>query len=350
MKTYFILRNKQRFGPYTVQVLKQYVEDGKIIKSDTALENGFTHKTTVRHILKNEKIKVNVKHQSGFSEQIKSVGKSLIIPQNTFSKSDILSDKRMLVLAIIGLFPVLLMFVLGGFPQFWVFYLTSLYFSVIWGLFFYYLFKTEQIKLKTTIALFFTTQIFVFVVWDVFGIVALNPFYHLTDSNNVVLKLVGYIFGVGFMEELAKCLPLFILLKRAKEPYIPQSIVFYGLMSGIAFGVFEGVQYQLSVNSNLEYTQSFFMNIARLTSLPFLHAIWCGVAGYFISFSALYPKYRVSLIFLAIAIPATLHGIYDTFCSSLIGFFIALPITIIGVILLMKYLKQGSSNQTILSN
>ena len=55
--------------------------------------------------------------------------------------------------------------------------------------------------------------------------------------------------------------------------------------SGIAFGVFEGVQYQVTINAQMDYTSAFYSNIARLTSLPFLHAIWCAIAGYFIAFA-----------------------------------------------------------------
>ena len=125
---------------------------------------------------------------------------------------------------------------------------------------------------------------------------------------------------------------------------IVMSFAFFG------FGVFEGVQYQMGVNAELEYSSSFFMNIARLTSLPFLHAIWCAIAGYFISFANLYPKYRISLYFLAIAIPAVIHGLYDTFCGSYLGMLIALPITFTGVIMLMTYLKQGVNYQSKLRN
>jgi RsiW-degrading membrane proteinase PrsW (M82 family) len=87
------------------------------------------------------------------------------------------------------------------------------------------------------------------------------------------------------------------------------------------------------------------MNISRLTSLPFLHAIWAGIAGYFIAFAALYPKYRISLFFLAIFIPALIHGLYDTLGWSLLGLFL----TLLGVILLMSYLRQGVNYQSKLS-
>ena len=151
------------------------------------------------------------------------------------------------------------------------------------------------------------------------------------------------------MEELVKSIPLYIISSRAREPLFPQTLVFYGLISGIAFGVFEGVEYQLGVNAEMEYGESFFSNIARLTSLPFLHATWCGIAGYFIAFARLYPKYRLSLYFLALFIPASLHGLYDTFTATLggIGIILAILTGLFGVIMLMTYLRKGSSNRAL---
>lgn len=138
-----------------------------------------------------------------------------------------------------------------------------------------------------------------------------------------------------------------LLHDRAKEPLIPQTLVYYGLMSGIAFGVFEGVQHQMQVNIKLDYAGAFFMNVSRLTSLPFLDAIWCGIAGYFIAFANLYPRYRIYLYFLAIAVPSVFHGLYDTFCGDFMV--LVLVITFAGVLLLMVYLKQTVNYQSKLS-
>ena len=148
-------------------------------------------------------------------------------------------------------------------------------------------------------------------------------------------------------EELVKLIPLLIILFRAKEPLIPQTMVYYGLMSGIAFGVYEGVQYQMTINAEHEYDVSFFLNIARLTSLPFLHACWCGIAGYFLSFAHLYPKYRKGLYLLAIAVPALIHGLYDS-----LTFIPVLPLVLVffGLMLLTIYLKQGVNYQSKLRN
>jgi len=347
MSRFFIIRNGQSYGPYESATLESYVEDGKILRCDKAYSEHFPDDVyTVDYFLKQEGLKCRIKSQGNLFSQIKDIGRELIFPNDIFSKKELLKDTRLLFLALLGLAPAFLIrFTL--FP-FITFYVISLYFSVIWGLFFYHFFKTPQISTKSTIVLFFTLQLVVFVLWDICGLPhwpGISLLYSLTESDNYLLQLIGFVFGVGVFEEIAKAIPLFLIIRKAKEPYIPQSMVFYGLMSGIAFGVFEGVQYQMTVNAELEYSDAFFMNIARLTSLPFLHAVWSGMAGYFIAFANLYPKYRLSLYFLAIAIPAFIHGLYDTLGWSIPG----LLLMLLSVVLLMSYLKQGVNYQSKLS-
>lgn len=342
-----IIRNNQEFGPYDYQTLSAYVKSGQILLCDQAKDATTGEINSVRYFFKKNKVKVKVDKKGSLIEQLKNIGGELIIPKSVIASKQWISDKRLLLLALVGLCPSLMMILpLGGF---FTFYCVSLYFAAIWGLFFFFFFKTNQVNVKTTLLVFFLTQVIVFVLWDLLGLPSINPFYLLIKTV-FPLNMVGYILGVGFTEELVKLLPLLIICYRSKEPLIPQTLVYYGLMSGIAFGVFEGVQYQMGVNAELEYSSSFFMNIARLTSLPFLHATWCAIAGYFISFANLYPKYRISLYFLAIAIPSVIHGLYDTFCGSYLGMLIALPITFVGVIMLMTYLKQGVNYQSKLRN
>ena len=173
---------------------------------------------------------------------------------------------------------------------------------------------------------------------DVLNIPAIHPLYRLTESGSFLSRFIGFTAGVGVFEEAVKAAPVFFLCYRAKQgPLLPQTGVFYGLMSGIGFGVFEGVRYQFTVNRGLEYGASFFLNIARLTSLPFLHAVWAGIAGYFIALSVLYPQSRQPLWVLAIAIPAILHGLYDTLGWSIPG----LLVSYLGVALLVIYLQKA---------
>lgn len=338
----YVIRNNQKYGPYDEQTLLQYVNSGQILKQDVAEDASGNDKAprTVKYFLKRAGLKPRVPHKGNIFSQISAIGSELIFPKATLFSKQFLGDTRFLILALVGLLPMLIMNIpLRGVV---LFYEISLYFSVIWGLFFYASFKTPQVKLKTTLSVFFLSQAFVFLIFDVFGLPRLNVFYAFVESP-FPLSIVGFTLGVGFTEELVKMIPIFIILRKAKEPLIPQTVVFYGLMSGIAFGVWEGVQYQMTVNAELEYDASFFMNIARLTSLPFLHACWCGISAYFLSFAKLYPKYRLGLYTLALTIPALIHGLYDSFANVR---FLPLILVFMGLMLLTVYLKQGVNYQS----
>ena len=338
-----IIRNGQEYGPYDTASIRRYLREGKILLHDRARDLASNDVNTIAYFCKKEHVKVSINNNGNIVEQLRSIGSELILPTALLKNKQWLTDKKLLVLSIIGLGPGIIMLLpIGGVM---VFYAVALYFSTIWGIFFYYLFKTDQVKLRTTLAVFFATQAFVFLTWDILGLPNLNPFYSLLNKT-FLLNLLGFVFGVGLTEEFVKLLPLLIIYKFAKEPLQPKTLVFYGLMSGIAFGVFEGVQYQITVNVQLDYTSSFFLNIARLTSLPFLHAVWTGTAGYFIGFAKLYPLYRRSLYFLSIAIPSVLHGLYDTFCSSTVGLYVAFAIMFFAIFLLNTYLKQSLNYQS----
>ena len=101
------------------------------------------------------------------------------------------------------------------------------------------------------------------------------------------------------------------------------------------------MQYQTSINIRADYTTAFVLNIARLTSLPFLHAVWAGICGYFVGMAGLYPQYRKSLYVLALAIPATLHGLYDLFAGNF--YLVSLVIAFLSVFLLMAYLRRSNA-------
>ena len=344
----YVIRNSQQFGPYDEPTLVSYVNNGQVLLCDKAKDASSSEEGTVQILLRKKGYKPKAKHAGSITSQLKNIGSELIIPKSSFVNKQWISDKKLLSLGVIGLYPLLLQFIpFTGIPIV-LHYLIALYFSLIWGIIFYYFFKTPQVSPKTTVLCFFLTQILIFVFWGL-GIPALNPMYYFCETP-IPTRLLGFVFGVGLMEELVKLCPLLFICHKAKEPIIPQTLVFYGLMSGIAFGVYEGVQYQLTNNMELDYSTSYFMNIARMTSLPFLHAVWCGIAGYFISFAHLYPKYRISLYFLALAIPMILHGVYDSFCDTALCFFISVPVMIISVILLMTYLKQGVNYQSKLRN
>jgi RsiW-degrading membrane proteinase PrsW (M82 family) len=338
---YYIERNNQKHGPYELNALKTYVEDGLILMQDKISDQKGGVNVSVRDILKSNGIKVSVKNNGNIIKQVQSFGTKLLIPKDSLSFKNLKSDKRLLIIALVGLAPAFLISFTGA--SVITFYAIALYFSMIGGLFYYSVFSTSQVSIKKAIGLFFLTQFGIFVLVDICKIPAIHPLYALTETNRGFLShLIGFTFGVGVFEEFVKLLPVYILLRNSKEPLIPQTVVFYGLMSGIGFGVYEGVGYQLTVNNHLDYGSSFFMNIARLTCLPFLHSVWAGISAYFLAFSFLYPKNRQSMWFLAILIPAVLHGLYDTLGWSILG----LLVSYLGVTLLVIYLKNAKDFQS----
>ena len=327
----FIIRNQHEYGPYGVSDIARYVEEGRLLLNDRARDAESGDEGTVEELLGARGIHPHVRSRGSLMQQLRYIGHAFIFPKDDMERHHLMEDKRLLILAIVGLSLSIIMLL----PI--VFYAVSLYFATIWGLFFSYFFRTRQISKGKAVSTFFLTQLGVFIIFS--GLNELNFFYNFTSAP-FPLSILGYILGIGLTEEFAKMIPLLVLERRAREPQLPQTMVFYGLMAGIAFGVFEGVQYQTSINIRADYTTAFVLNIARLTSLPFLHAVWAGICGYFVGMAGLYPQYRKSLYVLALAIPATLHGLYDLFAG---GFYlISLVIAFLSVFLLMAYLRRSN--------
>lgn len=329
-----VTRNSHDYGPYDEQTVARYVSDGRLLLNDKARDADTGEETTIEVLLLRKGLRPKIASNGSIGKQLRHVGSDIIFPHEDMQRHNLFQDKRLLALAVVGLgLSVIMLLPIGGYL---VFYVVSLYFAIIWGLFFYYLFSTRQVNIKTTAWTFFLTQAGVFLI---FGILHSLNFFYIFTQMVFPLSIIGYILGVGLTEEFTKMIPLFILQRRSREPMLPQTMVYYGLMAGIAFGVFEGVQYQTTINVQADYTTAFVLNIARLTSLPFLHAIWCGIAGYFIGMAGLYPRYRHSLWFLALVIPATLHGLYDSFAG--IAYIVSLLVAVFSVLLLMAYMRRS---------
>ncbi len=331
----YVIRNDHEYGPYGEDVVARYVEDGKLLMHDRARDAETGEEGTVAQFLERRGLEPHVRDSGTLRQQLRAIGSEFIFPREDMTRHSWMQDKHLLVLAVVGLsLSVLMLLPVGGYL---VFYAVSLYFAVIWGLFFYYLFRTRQVNVRTTVSVFFLTQLAVFIIFS--GLNRLNFFYMFTEMS-FPINIVGFTLGVGLTEEFVKMLPLLYLVRRTKEPLLPQTLVYYGLMSGIAFGVFEGVQYQTTVNTQADYTTAFLLNIARLTSMPFLHALWGGICGYFVGFANLYPRYRKSLYVLALAIPAVLHGLYDSLAS--VAYLLSLAVAFGSVLALMTYLSKSN--------
>ena len=223
----------------------------------------------------------------------------------------------------------------------------AFYFSALWALFFYYLFKTPQVRAPICfLCFFFTGIISIPVLLVIQNILPWSVLYGMIESPNFIARALGMFFGVGLNEELCKAAIIFWIATRPGSILMPQTVVFYGMLSGLGFGIYEGVAYQQSVNREMEIDMAYCLNLARLTSLPFLHAMWTGIASYFIAFAALQPHRKYGLWVMAICIPAGLHATYNLYGWNILG----LGSGLLGVILLMTYLSNCQHMQNHLRN
>ena len=89
--------------------------------------------------------------------------------------------------------------------------------------------------------------------------------------------------------------------------------------------------------SGFNAAEYYLLKLIRLTTLPLLHAIWTGIAGYLIGFARLYPERRAGLLMVAIGVPTMLHGCYDACGNSLSG----LGFALLSVLALVPYLAKS---------
>jgi protease PrsW len=361
--SYFYRDGKgDEIGPYTMEELRQLHLNG-VVKPETEVMNDQTSEVKAFRELwassrAQDEDRKTLKESfslEGFTrkaaEDLRVLLPNLLLPFQELKRFRWRDNKTLISLACIGLLPLMIdcLFTARGDVRsaYWA---MALYFSAWWGLLFFHLFPVRQIEFSICFACFFGTGVLsIGLLLPLYQIPPLSWLYVMARSNGVLLQLMGMIFGVGIPEELCKMAVLLFLVTRG-DKLTPQSMLFYGLMAGLGFGIYEGVGYQMGRNwavsggSRIYYLS----NLIRLTSLPFLHAIWTGMAGYFIGFAWLYPTRKIGLLIVAIGIPAILHGLYDVFAAN--GrLFAAVSIAAVSVIALYLYLAKSVDFESFLA-
>lgn len=136
----------------------------------------------------------------------------------------------------------------------------------------------------------------------------LSWMYDAITPQESIGRFVGYVLAVGPHEEIVKSLPVLILAFGLKRVSKPMDGLFYGALSGIALAAREAYEY-ISQMSNINAV--LYQALLRSTTLPFLHATWTGIAGYFIGLAVVGRSRRAALCVLGISIAALLHGLFD---------------------------------------
>jgi RsiW-degrading membrane proteinase PrsW (M82 family) len=160
------------------------------------------------------------------------------------------------------------------------------------------------------------------------------------QSLSLLTRWFGFVFGVGLIEEATKALPVYLFVYRKARPYRPLNYAYVGIVSGLAFGVIEGVyySYKYAVLPRLGLIDLYIViQLLRLISLPLLHACWSAVLGYFIGLASIHRQAPRVLMGVGLLLAAVLHGTYDTFCDGWFGVLVA-GLT---VLVFISYVRSG---------
>ncbi len=350
-------------GPYSREELELFVERGLLPPEAVIEEEGIEGELTVADVLARadvvgdggrsgtragsvEGARRGTAAEPSVAGDFLRLAPHLMLPLQDLVRLRWLDNRRILGLAFVGLLPLLLLYYLdrtqdiGG--AFWG---IALYTSLLWAMFFYVTFSQPEVTVMRCLLTFSGAAVFSI------GLVSLAryvvPFEWVVvwiQAPGVAVRWCGHLVGVAFIEEIAKLFPLYFLWPHRSRP---QVMMFYGLMAGLGFGIYEGVAYQSSQNLRVSFRSGqpsvegaavyYLLNILRLTSLPFLHAMWTGIAGYFVGFAAHFPNRQGGLLLAALVVPAVLHATYNTFSASPLG----LAVALITVLALNVYLVKG---------
>ncbi len=211
-------------------------------------------------------------------------------------------------------------------------YLTAfaMLFAFVWGMVFkHYIVRTPVSWKILLCAMFFTGIVGMFMLGQLYEFVLPRSYRLMSDSQNPIVKLFGYVFQVGPCEELCKILPVVAYLVWKRRNADPKTCILIGVFSGLGFAVFENLDYvQVAVGSALVRTVEHGPNrvwqgfqegvegamanaLFRSLSCVFSHAIYTGIFSYFLTLAFLTGRRYIALSLTGLALSAAIHGLYD---------------------------------------
>ncbi|NJL29871.1 MAG: PrsW family intramembrane metalloprotease [Thermoanaerobaculia bacterium] len=193
----------------------------------------------------------------------------------------------------------------------------GLYFALIWGLLLNLCLRPGKVGAqRVAIVGGFTAFLGINLLLLVQKLPVISELYRATESASFLGQMIGYVLGVGILEEGVKALPLYWLFIHLRKPTTVREASYLGTVSGLAFGVAEAVWYsilyvvwrQQGWLGDADYVA---VQLLRFITLPLLHALWAGILGYFIGLAANFRHRAHALVIVGWAAVAMLHGLYD---------------------------------------
>lgn len=286
---------------------------------------------------------------SGLITDIRGLPFNTLFPFRSWAQSKIWSGTIVRAILFFALTPLVLSYYFGQDVSVkqaaWA---LGVYFALVWGWVVFSIARPPCVHVHYIVGIgLFTAIIGIPVDLIVQRLPIISTLYSATDYGGVG-SLFGFVFGVGVLEETVKLLPILYLAYKIRVLTTPRETAFYAAMSGLAFGVAEAVSYSLGyadqtvvglMNGTSGEGSYLVSEFLRLISLPFLHCVFTGAAGYFVGLGLVSPKRRVPLVITGLALAALLHGFYDTLSST----WLALVPAAAAVLIFVGYLSNAEA-------
>lgn len=287
-------------------------------------------------------VKYNKPEPKGFWLSLRSFQLNSILPYQDVFSAELYRNHTVRLLLFLGMFPLIVNLFSEQASLAQTAWLLGIYYASIWGVVLYNLIRPPQFSWGNTLkCTLFTTFIGIPMLLLFQRVPPFNTLYDAVNGG-LAVRMLGFVLGVGLLEELCKALPVYLLLLRPGKLSNPQTSAFYGAMSGLGFAIAEGAAYSLRYAFGLSRGEiglgSFVAaNTIRFVSLPLFHAILAGIVGYFMGLAAINPSRQGAILVIGIAIASLLHGLYNTFAGGILGPFI------IGfsIVLFVTYLRRS---------
>jgi RsiW-degrading membrane proteinase PrsW (M82 family) len=180
----------------------------------------------------------------------------------------------------------------------------TIYFAVIWLIAIRALIRPERVSVPRVLLIVAVTA--------VIGVSA--AVFIERRINATAATLVQSVFTIGLPEELAKALPLLLVVALMRNQIGPRTYLYLGAVSGLTFGAVESMVYSALYNNDIERTgDTRFVTgiIWRLLTDSLFHAALAGIVGVFIGFATVSRHNRVVFVLTGLGLAAVLHGLYD---------------------------------------
>jgi RsiW-degrading membrane proteinase PrsW (M82 family) len=245
-----------------------------------------------------------------------------LIPIKTWLTDPALRQWPRLLIAVYALAPVVLLILLQNTTDLktlgWVY---CLYIAPLWALVFWWLIRPGPIgKLHLGLGAVIVAAEFILIP------ALTSPWEDALAPSGTSHNLIRWIYGVGLAEEVTKALPVLVLaiflLKVRNTKLDVRMWMFLATLSGLTFGVYEASTVYVPLDI-VTIAKGGAIGIPEFVERVFVdglqHALWAGVAGFFIGLGTNYRRQRFLLWSMGIAIPAILHGLNDWSLSGIFG-------------------------------